>query len=155
VWVFDEGREVRVTDDPNWDSDPVWSEDGLYVVYSSRRGDRWRIYRRRATAIGPEEVGLRRVDPGEHYAWLLAKKAPALFRCRAPYATRDYQRRCSPITKSPLRSAPDRFTSPNRARASGVTVPLADVLIFACAKMHGLEVAHDDTRFNNLLTLEA
>lgn len=43
----------------------------------------------------------------------------------------------------------------DRARASGVTVPLADVLIFACAKMHGLEVAHDDTRFNNLLTLEA
>jgi DNA-binding winged helix-turn-helix (wHTH) protein/Tol biopolymer transport system component len=56
VWVFDEGREVRVTDDPGWDSDPVWSEDGLYVVYSSRRGDRWRIYRRLATAIGPEEL---------------------------------------------------------------------------------------------------
>jgi hypothetical protein len=56
VWVFEGGREVRVTDDPDWDSDPVWSEDGLYVVYSSRRGDRWRIYRRRAAAVGPEEL---------------------------------------------------------------------------------------------------
>jgi DNA-binding winged helix-turn-helix (wHTH) protein/Tol biopolymer transport system component len=56
VWVFDEGREVRVTDNPDWDSNPVWSEDGLYVVYSSRRGDRWRIYRRQAMALGPEEV---------------------------------------------------------------------------------------------------
>ena len=63
VWVFDEGREVRVTDDPDWDSDPVWSEDGLYVVYSSRRGDRWRIYRRRATAVGPEELLLDSESP--------------------------------------------------------------------------------------------
>src|SRR5262249_22076729 len=56
VWVFDEGREVRVTDDPGGDADPVWSEDGLHIVYSSRRNDRWRIYRRGATAVGPEEL---------------------------------------------------------------------------------------------------
>jgi predicted nucleic acid-binding protein len=42
----------------------------------------------------------------------------------------------------------------DRARASGVTVPLADLLIFACAKIHGLEVAHDDTHFDELLKLE-
>ncbi len=41
----------------------------------------------------------------------------------------------------------------DRARASGVTVPLADLLIFACAKIHGLEVAHDDTHFDELLKL--
>ena len=29
----------------------------------------------------------------------------------------------------------------DRARASGVTVPLADLLIFACARIHGLELA--------------
>jgi predicted nucleic acid-binding protein len=40
-------------------------------------------------------------------------------------------------------------------RASGVTVPLADLLIFACAKIHGLEVAHDDSHFDELLKLEA
>jgi hypothetical protein len=27
-------------------------------------------------------------------------------------------------------------------RASGVTVPLSDLLIFACAKVHGLGIAH-------------
>ncbi len=43
----------------------------------------------------------------------------------------------------------------DRARASGVTVPLADLLIFACAKIHGLELAHDDTHFDDLNTLEA
>ena len=42
-----------------------------------------------------------------------------------------------------------------RARTSGVTVPLADLLIFACANIHGLEVAHDDTHFDELLKLEA
>jgi Tol biopolymer transport system component len=56
VWVFDEGREVRVTANPGWDRDPIWSEDGAYVVYSSQRGGGWRIYRRRATAVGPEEL---------------------------------------------------------------------------------------------------
>src|SRR5262245_30428822 len=43
----------------------------------------------------------------------------------------------------------------DRARASGVTVPLADLLIFSCARIHGLEVAHDDTHFEELAKLEA
>ena len=43
----------------------------------------------------------------------------------------------------------------DRARASGVTVPLADLLIFACANIHGLDVAHDDTHFDALAELEA
>jgi len=43
----------------------------------------------------------------------------------------------------------------DRARASGVTVPLADLLIFSCARIHGLEVAHDDTHFDELTKLEA
>ena len=43
----------------------------------------------------------------------------------------------------------------DRARSSGVTVPLADLLIFACANIHGLEVANDDTHFDELLKLEA
>ena len=43
----------------------------------------------------------------------------------------------------------------DRARASGVTVPLADLLIFVCAKVHGLELAHDDTHFDELTKLEA
>ncbi len=43
----------------------------------------------------------------------------------------------------------------DRGRASGVTVPLADLLVFACAKIHGLDVAHDDTHFDDLAKLEA
>jgi predicted nucleic acid-binding protein len=43
----------------------------------------------------------------------------------------------------------------DRGRASGVTVPLADLLIFACARIHGLDVVHDDTHFDDLAKLEA
>jgi len=42
----------------------------------------------------------------------------------------------------------------DRGRASGMTVPMADLLIFACAKVHGLELAHDDVHFEQLATLE-
>jgi DNA-binding winged helix-turn-helix (wHTH) protein/Tol biopolymer transport system component len=56
VWVIAGERETRVTDDPDWDGDPVWSEDGDYVAYTSRRGNRWRIYRRKATAVAAEEL---------------------------------------------------------------------------------------------------
>jgi predicted nucleic acid-binding protein len=43
----------------------------------------------------------------------------------------------------------------DHARSSGVTVPLADLLIFACANVHGLEVANDDAHFDDLKKLEA
>ncbi len=43
----------------------------------------------------------------------------------------------------------------DRGRASGVTVPLADLVIFACARIHGLAVAHDDTHFDDLARLDA
>ena len=43
----------------------------------------------------------------------------------------------------------------DRGRAISVTVPLADLLIFACAKTHGLDVAHDDSHFDELAGLEA
>ena len=42
----------------------------------------------------------------------------------------------------------------DRGRAAGVTVPLADLLILACARVHGLEVAHDDTHFDELARLD-
>lgn len=43
----------------------------------------------------------------------------------------------------------------DRARASGTTVPITDLLIFACAAVHGLELAHDDSHFDELAKLEA
>jgi predicted nucleic acid-binding protein len=36
-----------------------------------------------------------------------------------------------------------------------VTVPLADLVICACARIHGLDVAHDDAHFDEVATLEA
>ena len=42
----------------------------------------------------------------------------------------------------------------DRGRASGVTLPLVDLLIFVCARIHGLDVAHDDAHFDELAKLE-
>jgi len=38
----------------------------------------------------------------------------------------------------------------DRGRAAGLTFPLADLLIFACANEHALELAHDDAHFAQL-----
>src|SRR5262245_17484354 len=43
----------------------------------------------------------------------------------------------------------------DRGRAAGLALPLADLLIFACARLNGLDVAHDDTHFDELAWLEA
>jgi predicted nucleic acid-binding protein len=43
----------------------------------------------------------------------------------------------------------------DRARAAGLTVPLADLLVYACANLNGLDLAHDDTHFDELARLEA
>ena len=43
----------------------------------------------------------------------------------------------------------------DRGRAAGVTVPMADLLIFACATLNDLEIAHDDEHFDALATLDA
>ena len=42
----------------------------------------------------------------------------------------------------------------DRGRASGVTAPLADLLIFACASLNDLEIAHDDEHFDALSKLQ-
>jgi predicted nucleic acid-binding protein len=42
----------------------------------------------------------------------------------------------------------------DRGRAAGVTAPLADLLIFACAKTHGIQIAHDDAHFDELEKLD-
>lgn len=42
----------------------------------------------------------------------------------------------------------------DRGRAAGVTAPIADLLIFACAKLNGLDIAHDDEHFDALAKLD-
>jgi predicted nucleic acid-binding protein len=43
----------------------------------------------------------------------------------------------------------------DRGRAAGLTVPLADLVIFACAQVYDVDVAHDDAHFDELAKLEA
>jgi predicted nucleic acid-binding protein len=40
-----------------------------------------------------------------------------------------------------------------RCREKGVTVPISDIIIAACAVAHGLELAHCDKHFDQLLPL--
>jgi len=42
----------------------------------------------------------------------------------------------------------------DRGRAGGVTIPLADLLVFACARIHELDIAHDDSHFDALVKLD-
>ena len=42
----------------------------------------------------------------------------------------------------------------DRGRAAGVTAPLADLVIYACAKVHDLDLAHDDAHFESLARIE-
>jgi Tol biopolymer transport system component len=57
IWMFaPDEPAIRVTDNPDWDGDPVWSRDGTYIVYASRWHGRWQLYRRNPTAIAPEEL---------------------------------------------------------------------------------------------------
>lgn len=43
----------------------------------------------------------------------------------------------------------------DRGRAAGITVPLADLVIFACARLHQIHLAHDDSHFDQLEKLDA
>lgn len=42
----------------------------------------------------------------------------------------------------------------DRGKAAGVTAPLADLLVLACARVHGVERAHDDVHFDTLARRE-
>ena len=42
----------------------------------------------------------------------------------------------------------------DHGRAAGLTLPLADLLVFACAKIHRVDLAHDDAHFEELRKLE-
>jgi predicted nucleic acid-binding protein len=42
----------------------------------------------------------------------------------------------------------------DRGRAAGVSLPLSDLLVFACARVHDLQLAHDDDHFRQLAKLD-
>jgi predicted nucleic acid-binding protein len=46
-------------------------------------------------------------------------------------------------------------TLAERAAAARLAVPLVDLLVFACARVHDLQLAHDDDHFRELARLDA
>ncbi|HEV2202099.1 MAG TPA: protein kinase [Bryobacteraceae bacterium] len=58
VWVIDTARGVtsRLTFDPANDNNPLWSPDGLRVLYPNNRSGAYDLYIRAATGAGQEEA---------------------------------------------------------------------------------------------------
>jgi serine/threonine-protein kinase len=54
VWVVDvvRGALTRLTAEPGFDGDPVWSPDGLNVAFTSNRGGIWSLNRKLADGTG-------------------------------------------------------------------------------------------------------
>jgi hypothetical protein len=61
IWVLDlvRGGSTRVTFDPAVDNLPIWSPDGLRVVFASRRGGAFNLYVKPSTGAGQEQLLIR------------------------------------------------------------------------------------------------
>jgi Tol biopolymer transport system component len=66
IWVFalSTGESTRITSDPAPDSEPAWSPDGSQLVFISRRGGAWGLYRTASNGTGDEELLYRHVGFG-------------------------------------------------------------------------------------------
>ena len=58
LWMLDPapGRPVRLTTDQADDSDPLWSPDGLWIVFSGSRGGSRDLYKRASNGAGTDEI---------------------------------------------------------------------------------------------------
>jgi Tol biopolymer transport system component/predicted Ser/Thr protein kinase len=58
IWTYDvsRGLRTRLTFDPAFDNDPVWSPDGRSVVFRSNRKGHFDLYRKSANGAGSEEL---------------------------------------------------------------------------------------------------
>jgi serine/threonine protein kinase/Tol biopolymer transport system component len=58
IWVLDLARGVRtrLTFGPVANTAPVWSPDGKWIAYMSKRGDQYGLYRKHSDGTGTEEV---------------------------------------------------------------------------------------------------
>jgi Tol biopolymer transport system component len=59
IWIFDRAREslTRLTTEPTNDTDPVWSPDGLSLLFSSNRGGPYQLYLQRLDHSAPTRIG--------------------------------------------------------------------------------------------------
>jgi eukaryotic-like serine/threonine-protein kinase len=65
TWTLDLLRSVtsRLTSDPATDNFPIWSPDGLRILFSSRRSGAFDLYIKSATGAGREELFLKLGTP--------------------------------------------------------------------------------------------
>jgi hypothetical protein len=73
VWVMDliRGTTSRLTFDPAMDNLPIWSPDGLRILYPNRRSGVFDLYVKSATGAGQEEVLVKLGTPtgwGTHWS---------------------------------------------------------------------------------------
>ena len=61
LWIIELGRGIptRFTFDPKDDSNPVWSPDGRYIVFSSNREGVSNLYRKLSSGAGKDELLLK------------------------------------------------------------------------------------------------
>jgi Tol biopolymer transport system component len=72
IWMLDTTRSgrVRLTSNPENDSFPVWSADGESIAFQSyQKGVAGEIYRKSASALGPEELVLSTADVTHPMDW--------------------------------------------------------------------------------------
>jgi eukaryotic-like serine/threonine-protein kinase len=57
VWLLDlaRGTRTRLTFGPTMNTYPQWSPDGKWIVYSSKRNDSFKLFRKPSDGSGPEE----------------------------------------------------------------------------------------------------
>jgi hypothetical protein len=58
IWLFDllGGISTRFTFDPGWETQPIWSPDGSYIVYSSNQGGAVQIQEKMSNGTGNTQV---------------------------------------------------------------------------------------------------
>jgi Tol biopolymer transport system component len=58
IWVIEtvRGTATRITFDPAWDTEPVWSPDGRQIVFASNRSGHYAIYQKAADGSGVETL---------------------------------------------------------------------------------------------------
>jgi eukaryotic-like serine/threonine-protein kinase len=54
IWIQEGSRSSRFTTDPGDDRITIWSPDGRDIIYASKRGAQFDLYRKPADGVGPE-----------------------------------------------------------------------------------------------------